>query len=161
MDSGSPASWSEDSNDSINKHVQKVEEKLTQSGHDPLGGHGSGQAKCLLLSSKNLEAEANNRGRAATESNQDLQDVKEVKDLRLSSEQLHNSSQKEPETQSQAVVTAQPSEAENNPTGLLMQQTPIKIEAEGSPIEDYNPAKPVVLEAPATNQLNAAQEQGG
>ena len=67
--SGSPASWSEDSNDSINKHAQKVEEKLAKSGHDPLG-HAAGQAKCLLLSSKNLEAEETKRqGRAASESN--------------------------------------------------------------------------------------------
>ena len=67
-----------------------------------------------------------------------MKDVKEVKDLRRSSEQLHNSTSA-PEAQSHGVVTAEPSEAESNPTGLLMQQTPIKVEADGSPTEDYNP----------------------
>ena len=51
-----------------------------------------------------------------------------------------------PEAQSHGVVTAEPSEAESNPTGLLMQQTPIKVETDGSPIEDYNPEEPLVVD---------------
>ena len=73
--------------------------------------------------------------------------MKEVKDLRRSSERLLNPAQNAPEAQSQGVVTAEPSEAESNPTGLLMQQTPIKVEAEGSPTEDYNPGESVVLDS--------------
>ena len=115
----------------------------------------------MLLSSKHLEAEANQRGHTSSENNLDLADVKEVKDLRRSSEQLHNSSLKEPEAQSHGVVIAEPAVAEQNPACLQMQQTPIKVEAEVSPTADYNPTKQAATSTQVSNQAKPAQEQSG
>lgn len=57
-------------------------------------------------------------------------------------------------------MTAEPCEAESNPTGLLMQQTPIKVEADGSPTADYNPAQPLAAEVPVSKEPQPAQELG-
>ena len=51
------------------------------------------------------------------------------------------------------MVIAEPSVAESNPTNLVMLQTPIKYEPDGSPSEDYNPIVVQKIPQGADNQV--------